>query len=123
MTTVQQFLQQHDFFDAAVLRHGFVDYMRDYEVIVGGLHAPHTDVHRYHFIGCCEAQYETAIAPDVFARSLPDDFVLSGPDYPDKDDPEGFIWGVRWAAAYPGLLYLPEGERARFWTAELGRGM
>jgi hypothetical protein len=124
MPTVRELLEREDFYDAAILRHGFVDYMRDYEVIVGSRDGPpYTDVHRYLFVGCAEAVCETAITPEWFVRSLPDDFVLSGPDYPEKDDPKGFIWGVRWAAAFPGLSYLPDGEGARAWSARLGRRM
>jgi hypothetical protein len=59
----------------------------------------------------------------VFAASLADDFVLSGPDYPEKDDPDGFIWGVRYSSAYPGLTYVAGGEHARVWAARLGRPM
>src|SRR5690348_8639492 len=124
MLTVRELLEREDFFDAAVVRHGFVDYMRDYEVIVASRDGPpHTDLHRYLFVGCVEAVCRTSITPEWFVRSLPDDFVLSGPDYPDKNDPEGFIWGVRWAAAFPGLTYLTDGDRAREWTERLGQRM
>lgn len=124
MLTVRELIEREDFFDAAILRHGFVDYMRDYEVIVASRNGPpYSDVHRYLFVGCAEALCRTALTPDGFVRCLPDDFVLSGPDYPAKDDPPGFVWGVRWAAAYPGLRYLADGERAREWTARLGRPM
>jgi hypothetical protein len=124
MLTVRELLEREDFFDAAILRHGFVDYMRDYEVIVGGRDGPpHTDVHRYLFVGCAEAVCQTAVDPQHFAPSLPDDFVLSGPDYPERDDPDGFVWGVRWAVVYPGATYVPDGERAREWAARLGRPM
>ena len=36
MPTVREILERETFFDAAILRHGFVDYMRDYELIVKG---------------------------------------------------------------------------------------
>lgn len=121
MNPVQELLSREDFFDAAIMRHGFTDYMRDYEVIVGARGGPpHTDIHRYHFVGCVEAHYETAVSPSTFAASLPDDFVLSGPDYPDKPDPHGFIWGVRYSNAYPGLTYVAGSTRAERWTRTLG---
>ena len=124
MLTVAELLERETFFDAGIYRHGFVDYMRDYELVVGGRDGPpRTDVHRYLFVGCAEAHYESAVRPEVFAASLPDDFVLSGPDYPDKDDPVGFIWGVRYSSAYPGLTYEADGARAREWAARLGRPM
>jgi len=124
MNEVKRFLDTETFFDAAILRHGFTDYMRDYEIIVGGRDGPpHTDVHRYQFVGCVDAIYATAIRPEVFAKSIPDEFVLSGPDYPEKDEPDGFIWGTRWSCAYPGLEYLAPSERAARWSRLLGRPM
>jgi|SRR5262245_54576415 len=103
MMTVRELLNREDFFDAAILRHGFTDYMRDYEIVVSGRQGPlHTDVHRYQFVGCVEAVCTTNVEPAVFVSSLADDFVFAGPDYRDKEDPDGFIWGTRWSCSYPG---------------------
>jgi len=122
--SVRERLEEHSFVDGAIMRHGFVDYMRDYEILVSALGPyPRDDWHRYHFVGCAEANLVTALKPGTFRRSLPDDFVLSGPDYPEKDDPDGFIWGVRCAVAYPGLSYVEEGEGARKWSETLGMPM
>jgi hypothetical protein len=124
MTTVRELLKREDFFDAAILRHGFVDYMRDYEILVGGRDGPpHTDVHRYLFVGCAEAFYETAIEPRAFNTSLRDANVFAGPDYPEEDIPDGFVWGVRYANAYPGLTYVEDGKRAAHWAAAMSRPM
>ena len=124
MITVKAVLEREDFFDAAVLRHGFTDYMRDYDLIIGGRNGPvHRDIHHYQFVGCVEASYQSAVNPLVFTQSLPDAFVFAGPDYPDQDDPDGFVWGVRQSNAYPGLTYLDQGERAQHWTNQLGRRM
>lgn len=98
--------------------------MRDYAVIVGARNgAPHTDLHRYLFVGCAEAECRTGVRPEVFAASLGDEFVHAGPDHPDPVEPGGFIWGVRWSCAYPGLTYAADGERARHWSRLLGRTM
>jgi hypothetical protein len=124
MNPVRELLERESFFDAAVLRHGYTDYMRDYEIVVSGRRgAPHTDVHRYQFGGCVEAHCVTRVRPEVFATSLPDEFVLAGPDYPDKPDPDGFVWGVRYSVAYPGLIYVPGGEAAKHWSEALGMPM
>ncbi len=40
MTTVKELLEREDFFDAAVIRHGFTDYIRDYELIIGARNGP-----------------------------------------------------------------------------------
>ena len=98
MTTVKQLLEREGFFDAAVIRHGFTDYMRDYELIIGARDGPpNTDIHKYQFVGCVEAHYQTRISPDGFVRSLSDQFVYAGPDYPNHEEPDGFIWGVRYS--------------------------
>ena len=123
MSTVKELLEREDFFDAAILRHGFTDYIRDYEIIVGARNGPpNTDVHKYQFVGCVEAHYETKLG-QTFTQSLSDEYVYSGPDYPEKDVPDGFIWGVRFADAYPGLTYVENGERAKHWSQLLGRTM
>jgi hypothetical protein len=121
MNPIQRALEQAGFFDAAVLRHGFTDYMRDYELIVSGRDGPsRDDVYRYHFVGCVESRFVSRIPPEVFARSLPDEFVYSGPDYPDREEPNGFIWGVRYSGAFPGLSYICPSERAAFWSEQCG---
>jgi hypothetical protein len=120
--TVKELLERESIFDAAVMRHGFTDYMRDYEIIVGGRDGPpNTDIHKYQFIGCVEACYETRHGK-IFGQSLSDDFVFSGPDYPEKRDPDGFIWGLRFSEAY-GWQYIENGERAKYWSERLGRIM
>ena len=124
MLTVRELLAREDFLDAALLRHGFVDYMRDYELIVSGRDGPpHTDVHRYLFVGCVEAHCETTVRPSTFVASLADKFVYAGPDYPEQEEPDGYIWGVRWSCLYPGLTYREDGARGRLWSERLGRPM
>ena len=100
MPTVEEFLERETFFDAAILRHGFTDYMRDCEVIVSGHDGPpRTDVHRYQFIGCVEARVETRVAADTFAKPFQMNSsmqvpstrkagpCLSGPDLREKRSP------------------------------------
>lgn len=124
MPTVREILERYSFDDAAVLRHGWVDYMRDYELLIGTVRGPaDPDIHRYHFVGCAEATCQTALSPSTFSESLADDFVFAGPDHPEREEPDGFIWGVRWAAAYPGLSYIEGGQRATYWSDLLGRPM
>jgi hypothetical protein len=38
-------------------------------------------------------------------------------------EPEGFVWGVGWSTAYPGLTYIDESPRAREWSERLGKPM
>jgi hypothetical protein len=123
MLTVKELLKKEDFFDSTILRHGFTDYMRDYEIIVAARNGPpNTDVHNYQFVGCVEAHYQTKLR-ESFTQSLSDEHVYSGPDFPDKKEPAGFIWGMRFAEAYPGLKYIENGERAEHWSRLLGQKM
>lgn len=80
----------------ALIRHGFTDYMRDYEVIVGGILMPADgyDYHSYHFVGCREAHIISNVESRTFDASLSDENV-SWFDDREKDQPDGFIWGVR----------------------------
>lgn len=128
--TVRELLERESIAGAVILRHGFTDYLRDYEVIIGGRNGPpYTDVHKYQFIGCAEAVCATQLVrtfhepTSTFGESLSDEFVFSGPDYPEKDEPNGFIWGVRCADVLSGWDYVENGKRATFWSSALGRRM
>lgn len=123
MTTVKELLEQNDFYDYAIVRHGFTDYMRDYEIIVHfGFHSGNA-LEKYQFVGCIEATYSSALSPRVLAQSLADENVLAGPGTVKGDLPEGYIWGVRYAAVDPGWRYVENGERAMQWSKLMGRKM
>ena len=66
--------------------------------------------------------YELALPPHA-VESFSDDLVPSAAELANIDPPDGFVWGVRWAAAYPGLKYAADGPRAQHWSALLGRRM
>lgn len=69
-STIKDQLTQEDFFDSAISRHGFTDYMRDYGIIIGGRSGPpNTDFHKYQFVGCVEAQYTTKSSGKNFSIS------------------------------------------------------
>jgi len=106
---------------AQVYKPGFVDYMRDYELIISDITGKY--LHKYQFVGCVEAIYRTELSPEGFAKSISDEHVFSGPDYPDKDVPDGFIWGVRYSNAYPGLTYIENSHFAQKWMEQMKRPM
>jgi len=123
MPTVREILERESFGDAAILRHGFVDYMRDYELIVEGRDpVSRQDRHRYLFVGTVEVAYELCL-PRHAIESFSDDLVPSGADLANIGVSQGFVWGVRWAESYPGLKYRADGPRAQHWSAVLGRRM
>lgn len=122
MLTVSELLEKESFFDAAILRHGFTDYMRDYEIVFSGFGKYAERIDKVQFIGCVEAICSSRIRPESLAKSLTDEHVHAS-DHPEKENPDGFIWGVRYSAAYPGLTYIEDGKRARHWSKLLGRTM
>ncbi|MEU4822873.1 hypothetical protein AB0H37_13450 [Actinomadura sp. NPDC023710] len=107
-------------FKQAVVYHGFVDYMRDYEVIVRPSGDPVTGVRpahlRYLFRYCVEARCQTTLSADAWTQSLDDRLT----DYRSGVDIYGYLWGVKWHVLYPGASVVAESKSAGKWTAALG---
>jgi hypothetical protein len=110
-------------FDQALVFHGFADFMRDYDVYVYATSDPRTGVApehlRYRFTHCVRATVSTAVRPDVWPRSIGDEFI----DYDQwvgAGEPEGYVWGVKWQGLYPGMQLMPESDETREWSARLG---
>src|SRR5215211_1389741 len=127
-------LASHDWmedplFDSAIVRHGFVSYMRDYDVIVDvpaakpdGTGSYIRGRYRYRFTHCVEAHVATCVRPDTWTRSWTDEFT-SHAAWEAADAPAGFVWGVEWADAYPGASRVAESLRAATWGERLGKTM
>ena len=121
--TVQETLQEWDFFDQGISRHGFTAYNRDYRVEVnfsGWDRVVHPVT--YLFRGCVEAHYLNLVVPNVYPTFMDDRFI----DYQQweaADCPEGFVWGVNEADAYPGWKYIEDSERASAWAEKLNLPM
>lgn len=109
-----------EIFDHAVVHHGYTDYMRDYEVIVHATADPRTGLApsylRCLFRYCVEARCATSVRPETWRDSLDDRFI----DHGTGVDLDGYVWGVKWQALYPGAVLRPESETARRWSAALG---
>lgn len=121
--TVLETLEQYPLFDVAVLHHGFVPYLRDYELIteadwIGDLAG------RYHYLftHCVVANYETRVRDDVWANSW-DDVFTDYEQWLKAGEPDGFVWRTSWALAYPGWEYHSNSEQALLWSERLGREM
>jgi hypothetical protein len=122
---------RHDelFFDSAVVSHGFTSFLRDYDVNIDvpaakadGSGSYVQGRYRYRFTHCPEAIARTAVTPDVWRRSWADLFT----DYEQWEhagEPGGYVWGVGWADAYPGMSYVEDSERARRWSQLLDHEM
>jgi hypothetical protein len=107
-------------FDQALVHHGFVDYMRDYELIVYCTADSKTGVAPTHerllFTNCVSASVETALSADIWSRSLDDRLI----DYSTGADLDGYVWGVKWQGLYPGAKIVEASETARQWSEALG---
>jgi hypothetical protein len=107
-------------FDQALVHHGFTGYLRDYEVIVHATADPRTGVQpaylRYLFRHCVEARCESSVSHETWRISLDDRLIDHEPDA----GLDGYVWGVRWHALYPGAKVVPESEAARRWARAVG---
>jgi hypothetical protein len=109
-----------DVFDQAIVFHGFADYLRDYDVFVCatadpriGRAAQHL---RYRFKYCVRAVATSALSPEIWKRSLDSRLV----DYDQGRDLDGYVWGVRWQALYPGMKLVRDSADAQQWSHDLG---
>jgi hypothetical protein len=109
-----------DVFDQAVLFHGFADYLRDYDVFIYATADPRTGIPpkhlRYRFVHCVSAVVTSALSPPTWKRSLDERLV----DYEQGRDLDGFVWGVRWQALYPGIRLVADSAEAQRWSRDLG---
>ncbi|MGW9196708.1 YxiG-like protein [Micromonospora chersina] len=107
-------------FDQAVVYHAYTDYMRDYEVLVYATADPRTGIQpehlRYLFKYCVVAETTTALSPDIWRDSL--DQGLTDPEVGPNLD--GYVWGVRWQALYPGAQRVADSRRAQEWAERIG---
>lgn len=107
-------------FDHAVVHHGYTNYMRDYEVVVCATADPRTGIApahlRYLFRYCVEARCETSVPAETWRVSLDDRLI----DHETGVDLDGYVWGVKWHALYPGARLLPESEVTRRWSKAVG---
>jgi len=115
---VQQALDE--VFDQAVLYHGFVDYMRDYEVVVHATADPRSGIPPAHlrllFRHCVEARCVTTVNPGTWRESLDERLI----DYETGVDLDGYVWGVKWHVLYPGARVVPESAAASRWAEAVG---
>ncbi|HEY8572658.1 hypothetical protein [Phenylobacterium sp.] len=99
------------------MSHGFSPHGRDYVFIVeaGGtfqLTLTHVvDVH-----------VETRVRDDVWPISW-DDLFTDYPAWEAAGNPEGYVWGVNWSLAYPGLDAPNQDPLAHQWSERLGKSM
>ena len=107
-------------FDHALVFHGFTDYLRDYEMVIEMTAGPRSglaaETFRYVFVNCVRAGVSTALPPGLWAKSVGDEFV----DDESGAELDGYVWGVRWQALYPGFEFVSPSEQARHWSESTG---
>lgn len=107
--------------DQAILFHGYADYMRDYDIFVYATADPRTGIApthlRYRFIYCVRASVTSAITPTIWSQSLDERLI----DYEQGCDLDGYVWGVKWQALYPGMKLVPDSVEAARWSQDLDR--
>ncbi|BCJ70189.1 hypothetical protein [Polymorphospora rubra] len=106
-------------FDQALVFHGYADHMRDYDVFVHATTDPRTGIPprhlRYRFTHCVRASATSALSPQGWRDSLDDRLV----DHERGRDLDGYGWGVRWQALYPGMDLVADSAEARQWSRDL----
>ncbi len=106
--------------DQAIVFHGFVDYMRDYEIYLYCTADPKTGIApetiRLLFKNCVAANSRTALTREIWTRSLDDRLI----DYERGVDLDGYVWGVKWQAMYPGGTVVADSPAAADWSESLG---
>ncbi len=127
--SVEEKLEAGPMFDMAIVEHHFTDYMRDYDIfvdVVGPVPSSHkSKVYgqcRYRFTHCVLAEVRTTVRENVWAVSW-EDVLTDFQVWTDAGQPEGYVWGVKYMAAYPGLLYVADSTVAREWTERLDKPM
>jgi hypothetical protein len=130
MADVREQIERDEvFFDSAIVSHGWAAHLRDYDIIIevgaarpdgGGSYIAAR--YRYRFTHCPEVHVLTAVRDEVWKASWDDRFIDYG-EWERSGAPEGFVWGVCFADAYPGLSYVNSSPLASSWSSRLGHEM
>jgi hypothetical protein len=112
---VSRILAKYDLYDAGIVAHGFVPYMRDYRLLVDRLDDAPLGRFEYLFRGCVEARYSVTLPPIAinFNDALVD---AAAPNTPI----DAFHWYVGSACVDGGVTLSLESPRAEDWANRLG---
>jgi hypothetical protein len=108
--------------DFAVLEHRFANHGRDYLIFIEDCLGSDNGQHEITFTHFVRADYETRVRDDVWPKSWGDEFT----DYEkwvNAKEPGGYVWGVNWSSAYPGIQAIRESVLASEWSGRLGKEM
>jgi hypothetical protein len=124
MTLKEKLSTYGDFIDVAILAHGFARHMRDYDILFEAMWgneewADNKGTYRLRFTHCPEVLVVTNLSDANWKQAWSDAFTNYA-DWQTAGEPEGFVWGVCWSNAYPGITYVDNSQRALKWTERLG---
>jgi len=105
-------------FDSNIVRHGFAPYLRDYEIL--------TQFGKrrflFRFTHCVSVVVNTSVPDELWLQSW-DDVFTRRDAWEAAGCPKGYLWGVNYAAAYPGASLLDNSQDAGSWSKRLGKQM
>ncbi|MHB8627343.1 MAG: YxiG-like protein [Aggregatilineales bacterium] len=132
MTTspsVWEKLESSPFFDCPIIAHNFTPYLRDYDIIINvpaavlGIIEPYFAAsYLYRFTHCVFAQV-TMAASDSILRESWSDIYTDYEAWKQSGMPKGFVWGVNYSDAYPGMKFKKDSPLAKEWTERLWHPM
>ncbi len=105
--------------DQGLISHGFVDYIRDYEIRILAVAdpitgVPPTDV-RWLFKYCVQAEVTSTLSGEGWRASLDDRLLDPTWAYPH----DAYVWGARWQTLWLARL-IAESPRAKTWAEKVG---
>jgi len=97
--TIREKLKKYDLSDQAIIRHGMLDHIRDYELI-GQVNGQLVEQEvRFVFKASIKVEFQNIVEPRHY---LLDDRLLDMSRQHESDYPSGFVWGVNYATVYSG---------------------
>ncbi len=120
--SVEEVLKKYPLFDIAILGHGYTDYMRDYDILVEANWNNNKGRFLYRFSHCVDVNLKTRLADENWRTSW-DNLFIDYEKWQMAGEPDGFLWGVKWSMAYPGLEFDDEALDVKDWSSRLEKEM
>lgn len=118
LSDIECLLSEHELYDAEIVAHGFLPYLRDYQLLVERIDNAPLGLFEYTFEGCMEVRYAVTLPPSAISMD-PRLIEIDASEIPD-----GFVWSVgSVCSAEEGTAVSETSDRAVYWTERLGRPM
>jgi hypothetical protein len=120
---IRECLERGPLFDGYIVKHGFVPFLRDYDLVVVAVASPpRRPQYLYRFSHVPFATVTTAVSDEVWRKSWADDYT-NFQTWQRVGSPPGYVWGVCYSVAYPGAKCVEDSILAREWSSRLGKPM